>query len=1148
MKKHFGLSKLLTTKNAPVMNKIIGTFVLMLALSLSPVRAGGNFLSEKVHLKVDNVTLKDALKEIERQSTFTFLYNDALIDVNQTISYSSKEQTVKELLDQILDKRGISYTIIENQIVLTKAAKMQEGKKTISGKITDSDNKQGLPGVQILEKGTSNGSISDVDGNFTLTVSENAYIVISYLGYVTEEYEVKTRSDFNISLVPDIINLEDVVVIGYGTIKKSDVTGAVASISAEQLQQSAVSGVDQALQGRTAGVSVTANSGSPGTAPTVRIRGVGTVNNPDPFFVVDGMPMTASEVGSLNPGDIERTEILKDASAAAIYGSRAANGVVLITTKRGKAGSSSISFDAYVGTQSLAKKYELLNAQDYVKVRNAAGIATDSVNVQNTDWQDEIFRAAKVQNYQLTFLGGTDKFQYALIGDYYNQEGILKGSNYEKYSFRLNTSSDIKKWLKVSENISYNYIKRDVLPEQDEYLSAVVSAIGIDPTTPVYLADQTNVDKYSIYSAAVHSNVSNPVGIIERNYNKINSSKLLGNVSFDLKPVEWLTWRTTLGTQITLDKEQNYVPKYYEAPALFTTNNQLINADVNKRSNLIENTLTFNKKIANKHDLTVLVGYTRQSDDLKFVVSSLSGVPEDKNLWYTQNVSIDSAVIRDVSIDDPSNPGKKIYPGLNNSVMYPVHYPYEASLVSYLGRLLYTYDNKVDVNLSIRRDGSSRFGSNKRWGIFPSMALGLKLTEFGFMKDIPLISFLKIRYGWGQLGNQEVGDYRTFTNITSGLDYSYGPASGMRTHNGGAPTSAKNEDVHWEAVTMTNLGLDVNMFENKLNMNFDLFKRTTSGMLVEAPIPTVTGVITPPLQNKGKIENKGLEINASYKAKMGDFSYEIGGNVAFIKNNVLELGEEDDYILSGKFRATDFANRTAVGQPIASFYGYVTDGYWQTQEEVDAANAAAKRVSGDPKKYYDTRDIKPGDIKMKDLNGDSLITADDRTFIGNPSPNFTYGINISLKYKIFDLTIFGQGVSGNKIFQGLIYYNESPVGDYSMDPQMLDYWTPQNPNASVPRLNNLKDNSRFSTRYIKDGSFFRVKNVQVGVNLPADICQKIKVEKVRVYLAAQNLLTFSKYSGFDPEIGTGLNTLDIGIDRGFYPISRSYMVGINFTF
>jgi TonB-dependent starch-binding outer membrane protein SusC len=1149
MKKHSELSRLLTMKNESVIKKIMGTFILLLALSLSPVMAGENFLSEKVHLKVDNVTLKDALKEIEHQSTFTFLYNDAIIDVNQTISYSSKEQTVKELLDQILDKRGINYTIIENQIVLTKAVKMQEGKKTINGKITDSGNNQGLPGVQILEKGTSNGAISDVDGNFTITVSENAFIVISYLGYVTEEYDVNTRSDYNISLVPDIINLEDVVVIGYGTIKKSDVTGAVASVSAEQLQQSAVSGVDQALQGRTAGVSVTSNSGSPGTAPTVRIRGIGTINNPDPFFVVDGMPMTASEVGSLNPGDIERTEILKDASAAAIYGSRAANGVVLITTKKGKAGSSNVTFDGYVGTQSLAKKYELLNAKDFVTVRNAAGLTwEDSSKVQNTDWQDEIFRAAKVQNYQLSFLGGSDKMQYALIGNYFNQEGILKGSDYERFSLRLNTSSDIKKWLKVSENMSYNVSNRNLLPEQDEYLSAVVSAITIDPTTPVYIADQTNVSKYNIYSQASRSNVSNPVGIIERSYNKLSTSKLLGNVSVDIKPFEWLTFRTTMGTEITRDKEVVYIPKYYEAPALQTANNQFINADVDKRSNVLENILTFNKTIAEKHNLTVMAGYTRQTDKLRFLVTSISGIPENKDLWFMQNVSKDSTDVYDYSIDFNQ------FPALKNSVLKNIVHPYESALISYLGRILYTYDGKYDLNASIRRDGSSRFGANRRWGTFPSFALGWKISEESFMKNLPLVNFLKLRLGWGKLGNQEIGDYRTFNNVSYGFNYPSGPAGSQTINAGGAPISAKNEDIHWETVTMSNLGLDLNVLENKLSMNFDYFKRTTTDMLVEAPIPTVTGVLNPPTQNKGKVENKGLEINANYKGKMGDFSFEIGGNIAFIKNEVLELGGTP--IQSGNFRAfTPPLSRTDVGHPVASFYGYIADGYYQSKEEVDAANAAAKASSGSNGKinYRDTKYTRAGDIKMKDISGpngipDSLIDSYDRTYIGNPSPKLTYGINIVLKYKIFDLSIFGQGIYGNKIAQALIYYNQSPVGDYSMSPEMLDHWTPDNPDAASPRLGNLDDNARFSTRYIKDGSFFRIKNVQLGVSLPANVCQKIKVEKIRIYLAGQNLKTFSKYTGFDPEIGTGTSTLDLGIDRGFYPVAKSYMVGVNFTF
>ncbi len=1120
----------------------MGIAVLFLAINFSAFASSVSLLSERVRLKVDNVTLKDALKEIERQSEFTFLYNDASIDVNQVITVNTKELTVKEVLDAILQDKGINYTIIDNQIVLTKASlnKMQD-KKTITGKISDAETGEGLPGVSVLEKGTSNGSITDLEGNFTLSVANDAVLVITYVGYVTEEVSVAGKTEIIIGLVPDIISLEDVVVIGYGTVKKSDITGAVASVSAEQLQQSAVSGVDQALQGRTAGVTVTANSGSPGTAPTVRIRGVGTVNNPDPFFVVDGMPMTASEVGSLNPGDIERTEILKDASAAAIYGARAANGVVLITTKRGKAGTSNINFDSYVGVQSLAKKYELLNARDYVTVRNAAGIEwEDSSQVINTDWQDEVFQTAKIENYQLSFTGGTDLMQYALIGNYYNQEGILRGTDYERYSLRLNTSTNLKKWLTVSENISYNISNRNIVPEQDEYLSTIVSAITIDPTTPVYIDDQTGVDRYSIYHMAVHSNVSNPVGIIERNYNKLKTSKLLGNISADIKPFEWLTFRSTMGTEITRYKQLIYIPEYYEGPALNTAINQLIDANYDLRTNILENTLTFNKKIAEKHNLTVMAGYTRQSDQLRFLVTSVDGVPDDENLWYIANVSIDSASVYDLYLPDIT--------ALNNNITRRFQYPYEASLISYIGRILYTYDEWFDVNASIRRDGSSRFGANKKWGYFPSYALGLKLSEFDFMKNVTLISFLKLRYGWGRLGNQEVGDYRTFTNISYGFNYPTGIGNSMGLNNGGAPTSVKNEDVQWETVTMSNIGLDVNLLQNKVTLNLDLFKRTTSDMLVEAPIPTVTGVQTPPLQNKGKIENKGIELNANYKNKVGEFSYEVGANIGFIKNEVLELGEEDDYILSGQFRASDYASRTEVGHPIASYYGYVTDGYWQTQEEIDAANANAFAITEGDRRYFDTRNIKPGDIKMKDLDGNGLIDVEDRTFIGNPNPDMTYGVNIVLKYKIFDLSVFGQGVYGNEIFQGLIYYNESPVGDYSMSTTMLDYWTPDNPDAATPRLGNLDDNARFSDRYIKDGSFFRIKNVQLGVNIPESICRKIKVEKIRIYLAGQNLKTFSKYSGFDPEIGTGTSTLDIGIDRGFYPIAKSYMVGLNFTF
>ena len=922
MKKQSLLSKSLTKKNEPVIKKIIGTLVLLVALSLSPVKAGENFLSEKVHLKVDNVTLKDALKEIERQSTFTFLYNDALIDVNQTISYSSKEQTVKELLDQILDKRGISYTIIENQIVLTKAVKMQEGKRTITGKITDSQSNQGLPGVKILEKGTNNGTISDVDGNFTITVSDNAYLVISYLGYVTEEYDVKTRTDFNFSLVPDIINLEDVVVIGYGVVKKSDLTGSVASVTSEQLQQSSVSGVDQALQGRTAGVSVTANSGSPGSASSVRIRGLGTVTNPDPFYVVDGIPVSASEVGSLNAGDIESTEILKDASAAAIYGARAANGVVIITTKKGKAGSSSISFDAYTGVQSLAKKYEVMNQRDFINTLNEVKKTNENPDsLPSTDWQDEIFRKAPISNYQLSFLGGTDKTQYALIGSYFDQKGILKGTDYNRYSIRLNTSSEIKPWLKIGENANFISSTKHLVPEQDEYVSVVTCAINMDPATPVFDTTGGTVKPH----AGIRNNIKNPVGTIERDLHTQKTTKLLDNIFLEIKPVEGLTFKTSLGNNMTRIAQSDYLGAYNESTTYFQLDNQYVASNFDFTSLMWENTLAFNKIFAQKHQVQILAGYSRQVDKYRFQLASSTNLPTQTDLRFIGNTSDPTTI----NYTDVSNLVGGIYYQNPYNPYDNLNVPYDAYLISYLGRVMYDYADLIDINASVRRDGSSKFGTNTKWGIFPAFAGGIKLSQLPVLKNSSAINFLKLRIGWGQLGNQEVGNYRAFTSVSPNMNYVYGAAGSQATYPGAAPLSIGNNDVKWESTNMTNYGLDIQLFKNSVIFNVDYFIRTTKDMLLEVPIPGLTGVSISPLVNKGSIQNKGLEINGVFKKHLGDFSYEVTANVSFIRNKVLELGSSNDYIQGGSFRASNFISRTEVGHPVASFYGYVTDGYWQ---------------------------------------------------------------------------------------------------------------------------------------------------------------------------------------------------------------------------
>lgn len=1142
MKKHLiNLKNRLPEKQNFMVFKILGAMLLVFAINFSSVTAGEGLLSERIQLRVDNVTLKDALKEIEKQSEFTFLYNDASINVNQTISVSAAELSIKDLLDEVLDDKGINYTIIDNQIVLTKAIKFQEDKVTVSGKVTDSESGEGLPGVTVVEKGTSNGTITDLDGNYTLSVSAEASLLISYVGYVTEEILVAGQTTIDLGLIPDIISLEDVVVIGYGTVKKSDLTGAVASVSSEELNQSAVIGVDQALQGRTAGVSVTSNSGTPGGATQVMIRGMGTITDPNPLFVVDGMPMSAADVGVLNPGDIESTEILKDASAAAIYGTRAANGVVMITTKKGSADKSSITYDMYEGVQVVGKKIDLLSGDQYLALRDTMGIASE-VAETNTDWQDEIFRKAAIRKHQLTFLGGSENLQYAVMGSYYKQEGIVKNTDYERYTFRVNTSANIKPWLTVGENISFVHSTQNRVLEQNEWVSVIIAALTNDPAIPVYLPDSVRADianPYSHYTGATRSNTINPVGAIDRTHNVTKTNKLLGNVFADLKPVKWLTLRTSLGAEITKLQNEQFFPEYYETDPISRPVNNLVKGNFDTDHLVWENTITFNKTFAEKHSLTVLGGYTRENTKYRMLVYNGADVPTDPELWYISNAA------GEVNVQD-------ITGGTFEGLSVDPAAPYDNALVSYIGRIIYSYDNLVDFTGSIRRDGSSRFTGADKWAIFPSFAAGLKISEFDFFQNVGVINFFKVRFGWGKLGNQNIPDYAAYTSIDPDMDYTFGLYGNQIAYIGGAPTSIGNKNLFWEETEMTNIGLDINFLENKIALNADIYQRKTKDMLAAVPIPIVVGVANAPYVNTGEVENKGIELNLIYKDKYGDFSYTVSGNIGFMKNEVTKLPVD---IRSGSFLDTQWAANTSEGQPIASFYGYVTDGYWQNDEEIQAANDRAIAAGHN---YFDTQRTSPGDVKFVDINNDSVINDLDRTFIGSPHPKFTYGISIDLKYKFVDLKIFGQGVSGNDLFYGPMIYHESSVGDYNMSTTMLDYWQKEGDNTAVPRLDrrNENNNMRFSDRYICDGSYFRIKNLQLGFTLPQEWTRTALIENCRIYFAAQNLLTISSYRGFDPEIGRGNDNLetgdsgilDIGIDRGFYPLAKSYMIGLTLTF
>ena len=1017
------------------------------------------------------------------------------------------------------------------------SASQQQQRKTISGTVYEAGTNESLPGATILEKGTNNGTITDVDGKFTLTINENSVIVVSYVSYKSQEISTIGVSNFDIVLEPDVVGVEDVVVIGYGTVKKSDLTGAVASIAADDIRSNIGSGVDQALQGRTAGVTVTANSGTPGASPTVRIRGMGTITNPNPFYVVDGVPISAESVAMLNPGDIESMEVLKDASAAAIYGARAANGVILITTRQAKAGKSSVSIDAYSGIQTVAKKYDIMNAEDWITYRNAAGQPwQDSSAVNHTDWQDEVFRQAKVNNVQVSFLNGTEKLNSAIIGSYFKQEGIIKGSDYERYTMRVNTSSKIKPWLTIGENIGISHSTQNSIPEQNEWSSVAIQTLIMDPTTPVYTEDGN-------HHGSLNNNITNPVGLIERNHNIMKTDQLLGSAYIEIKPLPWLTFKSSIGLEMNQYNNEQFTPIFYESVSVNSSATSLFRGDFKMNTLLTEQLLTLQKSF-NKHNVQFLMGYTRQNSTYRLNMRRVNGVPLSQDLWLISNGESASLQYEDVA-------GLMNVPGGLSGV------PFDASMISYLARLIYSFDNKYDVTASIRRDGSSKFGPANRWGNFPSFAAGWKISEESFFPENNVLNFAKLRAGWGMLGNQEIGDYGSYTNVSYGYNYNFGTYGQQATYPGGSPRGFANAGLKWEETIQTNIGLDLLLFNSKWTVNFDYFNRLTDDMLAQVPVPNLSGIMDAPVTNAGSVSNKGWELNTNYRDRDNELKWMVGLNLSHVKNEVVRLGS-DQPIPSASFRASDYIARTEAGMPIAYFYGFVVDGIYQNQDEIDQMNKITQEKTGNPRAAYDNRKAKPGDIKFKDLDDDGMITTKDKTFIGSPHPDLTYGVNLELEYKGFDFKAFGQGVYGNEIFMATLYYLQSGDGYWNLLNSAMDYWKADGDQTSVPGIpGSVEENKRLSDRYIRDGSYFRIKNLQLGYTLPETITQKMGFENIRVYATGQNLISFHKYEGFDPEIGVGNNQggdvsqrglLDIGVDRGMYPLAKSVSFGINLTF
>lgn len=1021
--------------------------------------------------------------------------------------------------------------------------------RTVKGKVTDESNTP-MAGVNVVVKGTTTGTITDADGIYSIDVpSADAVLVFSFIGYQTEEVTVGEQSQIDVQLLPDRVSLEDVVVVGYGTQARQNLTGSISKLDEEAIRSKPVSSLESVLQGQVSGISVV-NTGSPGTSPTVRIRGIGSVNYAsDPLYVVDGMP-----VGDLNNFDIKNIEsitILKDAASAAIYGSRAANGVVLITTKSGEVSDKlALNIDASYGYQNAWKKLDLLNTEEHIQygteLLTNAGLdipyrfshmdepiyeGTSQTYAQTeTDWQDEMFRTAPLSQLNINLSGGDEKNRYYTSYGRFSQEGIMLGTDYDRNSFRINSESNLNKFITIGENIkvSYSEMSRQRVAGGRTLVKHIVNQA---PFVPVY--DPTNEGGYGGAQTTDGSDAENPVRIAELETDQNNVVNLLGNVFAELKFTNWLKYRASIGMEYTADRVIIRLPIFDEGYNS-RVDNELTDNRFTYYSPVITNQLTFDKSFG-RH-LFNAVAVAEQQQTKRFVLngSGKQSTNEIEQLAGSTAQTLDG-------------------------------YKEETVLHSYAGRFNYAFDNKYLVNFSIRRDGSSVFAPGKKWGTFPGASVGWVISRESFMEDVDLITNLKLRASYGTLGFNAVGAYpwqsAVYTNTTAVFNDNYENNVGAYFH------KLPNKDLEWEITTMSNFGFDLAILDNSVALSAEYFIRQTDNLIVDNPLPTSLGYAVNPPTNIGSMKNWGYEFSASYNKRFGELNVSVDGNITFLNNEVLKLSTGQPNIDRGGV-TSDYGGytitRTEAGHPIQGFYGWVVEGIFQNQGEIDALNP-------DPANgvYYQTESTSPGDIKFKDINGrdengeltgqpDGIIDEDDRTYLGSYLPDFTYGLNFNGSYKGFSVSLFLQGVYGNEIYNGTKVLTQGMMRLFNADKAVLDAWTPENTNTDIPRAvsGDPNHNARTSDRFVEDGSYLRVKNLTLSYSLPQKTLSAFRgaVSGLSVYFTAQNLLTLTKYSGYDPEIGasslySGDNTTLLqGVDFGFYPQPRTFILGVNMSF
>ena len=998
--------------------------------------------------------------------------------------------------------------------------------KNVSGVVKDAKTGEPLSGATIAIQGTSTGTMTDLNGNYSLTVDPQSTLVVSYIGYESRTITVNGRSVVNVSLQEDQALLDEIVVVGYGTQKKSDLTGSISSVSAKEVKNYAVSDVSQLLTGKAAGVYVASASGQPGANAIVRIRGLGSVNDNNPLYIVDGQPL--DNLNNLNPSDIDRIEVLKDASACAIYGSRGSNGVILVTTKKGESGKTSVSLDAYVGFKSSYKALEMCNSEEFYHfMHEAYQNAGQELNLNfdklyergyDTNWWDEATQTGFNQNYNLSIRKGTDRMRTSLSIGYLNDEGAIITTEFNRLSLRLNQEYDlIKDRVTIGANIGLAKTKsKDTssLPRFDFIIQAdpftpVINPL-VDPSSPNY-----EYNKYAPTEFAFNPNPVAYLNLYDRNTEYFN---VYGNVFANVKLFKGLSYRFQYSFERNHSLYTNFLPEYESVfseynmanrESKYNTTTQLSKNNGIVFNSIIENQLNYDVSFG-KHALNAMLATSYERYTSETANAFKSGGPGNDDAFRV----LDSQTTGDLAT------GTKA----------------ENVILSYLGRINYNYNDTYLATVSFRADGSSRFAKGNRWGYFPSFSLGWRISNEQFFKNLhwdKVVDNIKLRVGWGQNGNQRINNNAALTLIGGGVDdkWWYGDSYVQ----GYLPKNMGNADIRWETSQQLNFGLDLAFFNSHLDMTLDYFVKKTKDMLLQVPMPEFSAYPNSPWSNAGDVSNKGFELNMNYRNQINDFHYSVGLNLSTYKTEVTRLTTDDNYYLSGS------VSRTYVGGPIGRFYGYKQIGIFQNWDEINKYAKDGVKIQPN---------AQPGDFIFADLNNNGSIDDDDRTFIGDPNPDLIYGFNIGLSWKNFDLSLAFQGMLGNDIYNGTKSFGLASAQNALRD-AYTNAWRQEGDDADWPRISTVDENKNYgnvSSWYVENGSFLRLQNAQLGYNLPSKWCEKTKVlSSLRIYVSGQNLLTFTKYSGIDPEIGSN-NPLDMGYDNTRYPTSRVITFGINANF